>query len=202
MKKIGLLLIALSIGAALHAQSVTLLTFGGYTFKNTIEYSNAKAELGDGFQWGAGFEVGFEDKAVELIYQRMDPSASVRYYIGSIDAEIIEVGINYIMAGGTHYFPLNDMVSGFGTLDLGAGIFDPKDEGYETVTRFAWGLRGGLRFMASDRISLRIHAQLLSPVQGFGGGVWFGTGGASAGISTYSTIYQFDLGGSLNIKLK
>ncbi len=203
MKKTGLLLIVLSIGVACSAQSVTLLTFGGYTFKNTIEYSNAKAVLGDGFQWGAGFEVGLDDtRAVELIYQRQDPSASVRYYIGPVDAESIEVGVNYIMAGGTNYFPLNDAISGFGTVDLGAAIFDPKDSGYETITRFAWGLRGGFRIMASDRISMRVHGQLLSPVQGFGGGVWFGTGGASAGVSTYSTIYQFNLGGSVNIKLR
>lgn len=204
MKKQGcLLLILLAFGLAAQAQSVTLLTFGGYTFKNTIEYSNAKAVLGDGFQWGAGFEVGLDDtRSVELIYQRQDPSASVRYYVGSIDAESIEVGVNYIMAGGTNYFPLNETISAFGTVDLGAAIFDPKDSGYETITRFAWGLRGGLRIAASEKVSLRLHAQLLSPVQGFGGGVWFGTGGASAGVSTYSTIYQFNLGGSINFKLR
>ncbi len=205
MKKIGLLLITLTIGSAIHAQSVTLLTFGGYTFKNTINYSNAKAVLGDGFQWGGGFEVSLDDtRALEIIYQRMDPTASVRYYVGSSDAESIGVGVNYIMAGGTNYFPLNETISAFGTVDLGVGIFDPKEEGpnLETITRFAWGLRGGLRVAASEKISLRLHAQLLSPVQGFGGGVWFGTGGASAGVSTYSTIYQFNFGGSLNIKLK
>lgn len=204
MKKRGfLLLIALAVGSVVHAQSVTLLTFGGYTFKSTINYSNAKAVLGDGFQWGGGFEVALDDtKAVELIYQRQDPTASVRYYVGSVDAESVEVGVNYIMAGGTHYFPLNEVISGFGTVDLGAAIFDPKDSGYETITRFAWGLRGGLRVTTSERVSLRIHAQLLSPVQGFGGGLWFGSGGASAGVSTYSTIYQFNLGGSLNIKLR
>ncbi len=204
MKKRGfLLLIALAVGSGVHAQSVTLLTFGGYTFKNTINYSNAKAVLGDGFQWGGGFEVALDDtKAVELIYQRQDPTASVRYYVGTTDAESVEVGVNYIMAGGTHYFPLNEVISGFGTVDLGAAIFDPKDSGYETITRFAWGLRGGLRVTTSERVSLRIHAQLLSPVQGFGGGLWFGSGGASAGVSTYSTIYQFNLGGSLNIKLR
>jgi hypothetical protein len=204
MKKQGfLLLIVLSFGCAVQAQDVTLHTFGGYTFKNTIEYSNAKAVLVDWFQLGGGFEVSVDDaRAVELIYQRMDPTASVRYYVGINDAEAIEVGVNYIMAGGTNYFPLNETISAFGTVDLGAAIFDPKDEGYETITRFAWGLRGGLRIATSEKISLRLHAQLLSPVQGFGGGVWFGTGGASAGVSTYSTIYQFNFGGSINFKLR
>jgi hypothetical protein len=204
-KQIFLLFIMLAFVFTTQAQTVSLLTFGGYTFKNTINYANAKAVLGDGFQWGGGFEVKMDDsKAVELIYQRMDPTASIRYFVGSSDAESFGVGVNYIMAGGTHYFPLNEMISAFGTVDLGVGIFDPKDDApnLETITRFAWGIRGGLQVATSERISLRIHAQLLSPVQGFGGGVWFGSGGASAGVTTYSTIYQFDLGGSLIVKIR
>ena len=42
----------------------------------------------------------------------------------------------------------------------------------------------------------------MSPVQGAGGGFYFGTGGAGAGVSTYSTIYQFNVGGSINFRLK
>lgn len=206
MKKIGLIVIAIFVGIVAHAQTVTLLTFGGYTFKQTINYSNAEGVLGDGFQWGGGLEVGIDDnRAIELIYQRQDPTASVRYYPNPIDPDNqIGIGVNYIMLGGTNYFPINDMVSAFGTLDLGVGIFDPKEDGpnLETLTRFAWGLRAGIRVAASEKVSLRIHGQLLSPVQGYGGGVWFGTSGAGAGVTTYSTIYQFNLGGSLNFKLR
>ena len=34
-----------------------------------------------------------------------------------------------------------------------------------------------------------------------GGGLYFGTGGAGAGVSTYSSYYQFNLGGGLVFKL-
>lgn len=205
MKKLILVVIAFCLGYTAKAQSVTLLTFGGYTFKHTVNYANAKGVLGDGFQWGGGFEVGLDDsKAIEIIYQRQDPTVTYTDFFNSSNSRQIGVGVNYIMVGGTNYFPLNDMISAFGTVDLGAGIFDPKEEGpqLETITRFAWGLRGGLRVAASEKVSLRVHAQLMSPVQGFGGGLWFGTGGGGAGVSTYSTIYQFNLGGSVNIKLR
>jgi hypothetical protein len=56
--------------------------------------------------------------------------------------------------------------------------------------------------MASEKVSLRIHGQLLSPVQWAGGGFYFGTGGSGAGVTTGSTIYQFNVGGSLNYKLR
>jgi len=41
----------------------------------------------------------------------------------------------------------------------------------------------------------------LSAVQSFGGGLYFGTGGAGAGVTGYSTMYQWVLGGGLTYKL-
>jgi hypothetical protein len=38
-------------------------------------------------------------------------------------------------------------------------------------------------------------------VQGAGGGLYFGTGGAGAGVSTYSSMLQFGLGGGLTFAL-
>jgi hypothetical protein len=43
---------------------------------------------------------------------------------------------------------------------------------------------------------------LLSAVQAVGGGLYFGTGGAGAGVSGFSTFYQFSLGGGLVFKIK
>jgi len=180
--------------------TVTLLTFGGYTFQDQVDFEGGYGEIGDGFQWGGGFEVGMSDyNAVELIYQRMDPSTFVQ---GPLDRRYGEIGINYIMLGGTRYAPLNEKIAGFATLDAGVGFLSPKDTQYDGVTKFAWGLRLGVRIMASEKVSVRLHGQLMSPVQGAGGGFYLGTGGAGVGVSTYSTIYQFNLGGSLNFRLK
>ena len=46
-----------------------------------------------------------------------------------------------------------------------------------------------------------MQAGLLSAVQSVGGGVYFGTGGAGAGVSGYSTFYQWNLGGGLVFNL-
>ena len=203
MKKsiLTLLLITSCVFAYAQEKTVTLLTFGGYTFKDKIDFSEGYGEIGDGFQWGAGFEVGLSDEnAVELIYQRMDPTTFVQGPFG--ERRYGEVGINYIMLGGTRYAPINEKIAGFATLDAGVGFLSPKETGYESVTRFAWGLRLGLRMMTSEKVGIRIFGQLMSPVQGAGGGFYFGTGGTGAGVSTYSTIYQFNLGVSLTFKLK
>ncbi|MEQ1587672.1 MAG: hypothetical protein ABL895_17430 [Cyclobacteriaceae bacterium] len=203
MKK-GILLagIVLAMATAVWAQpSITLLTFESYTFPDKFETEYGTGKIQDGFQWGGGLEFGLsETTAVELIYQNLKTDAYYQGFDGRYDGK---VGINYAMLGGTRYAPVNDKISGFGTLDLGAAWSNPDPSlASESVTKFAIGGRLGVRIQGSEKVSLRLHAQLFSPVQWAGGGFYFGTGGSGAGVSTGSTIWQFNLGGSLNIKLK
>jgi len=199
----GLLII---VAMASWAQpTITLMTFESYTFADKFETEYGTGKIQDGFQWGGGLEFGLSDvAAVELIYQRLDTEA---YYDGfslsGTNRLSGQVGINYIMLGGTRYAPLNDKIAGFGTVNMGVGWMETSetlDSG--TPTKFSIGGRLGVRIMASEKVSLRIHTQLFSPVQWAGGGFYFGTGGSGAGVSTGSTIWQFNLGGSLNFKLK
>jgi hypothetical protein len=60
----------------------------------------------------------------------------------------------------------------------------------------------GLSIPTSEKFSLRLKTQLLSPVEWLGYGFYFGTGGNGASVTTGSTIYQFNLYRSLNFILK
>lgn len=206
MKSLTLCFAFLAIGSSLNAQSITLLTFESYTFadKFLTEYGDGK--FGDGFQWGAGLEFEIQPgSAIELIYQRMDADVSYDGYdSGSYERYNGTVGLNYIMLGVTGYRPVNDKVSGFGSFDMGVGFTSNVEETLysNNVTKFALGGRLGVRIAPSDKISVRLHAQLMSPVQWFGGGFYFGTGGGGAGVSTGTTIFQFNLGGSVNYRIK
>jgi len=183
--------------------SITLLTFGGYTFEDRLDFYDGYGRIGDGFQWGAGLEIGIgPDNAVEMYYQQLPTTGYLVSYFGDFN-EQGDVNMNYFMVGGTRYLPINDILSGFGSMDIGLAVISPQGRSeFDNTTKFAWGLRAGLRIMPAERFSMRIHAQLLSPVQAAGGGFYFGTGGSGVGVSTYSTIYQFNLGGSLNIRIK
>lgn len=202
MKRIMLLGFAMLVTIAAWAQpTVTLLTFESYTFADKFDTQYGTGKIQDGFQWGAGLEFGLsETAAVELIYQNLKTDV---YYQGFDRRYDGNVGINYAMLGGTRYLPVNDKISGFGSGDLGVAWSNPDSSlDSESVTKFAIGGRLGVRIMASEKVSLRLHAQLLSPVQWAGGGFYFGTGGGGAGVSTGSTIWQFNLGGSLNFRIK
>jgi opacity protein-like surface antigen len=180
-------------------QAITLLTFGSYTFADKFYTEDGyEGKVQDGFQWGGGLEFAPNDNiAVELIYQQLDTDGYINYP-GAQD--VGNVHLSYIMLGGTHYQPVSEKVSGFGTLDLGLGL--ASTDVTDTYEKFAWGGRLGLRIAPSEKVSIRLHAQLLSMVQAVGAGFTIGTGGAGAGVSGFSSFYQFNLGGSLNLRLK
>lgn len=139
--KRGILLTGLvfALATAAWAQpSITLLTFGGYTFPDQFDTEYGYGKVEDGFQWGAGLEFGLaETAAIELFYQGMNADA---YYDTNLTSRKTgKVGVNYAMIGGTRYAPFSDKVSGFGSFDLGVGWFNPDTElASEGATKFAW----------------------------------------------------------------
>lgn len=203
MKRVALLLFFLSVLGTCFAQqgAVRLLTFGGFTFEDKVDFSNGYGQVSDGFQWGVGVEFGLTDvNFAEIYYQRIDTKGyAVPRFSDRLEADI---GINYIMLGGTRYAPLSDVISAFGSMDVGVAVITAKDRPDQSnLTKFAWGVRAGIQVSPGDVASIRFHGQLLSPIQAAGGGFYFGTGGSGIGVSTYSSIYQFNLGGSLIVRI-
>lgn len=206
MRKTLLLLVSLSVSTLSLGQTIRLNGYGGYTFRDRfplggtygfggINYYYTEGEIKESAHFGGGLEFEFRpNMAVEIYYQNQPTTGSIRF--SNWDATSGDVSVNYLMLGGLRYAPFSDKVKGFGGLLLGAAW---ADSNYGSSTKFAWGGRLGLFITPSDRFGIRLGAQLLSPVQGAGGGLYFGTGGASAGVSTYSTIYQFGFFGGISI---
>ena len=181
------------------AQNVKLNFFGGYTFQDKFntsggyygyDYSNAR--IGEAPHFGGSIEFELRpNKCLELLYQNQ---ATQGYINGSyIEFGPYDISINYLMIGGVGYKPFNEVVSGYGGLNVGCGFMT----GDANATKFAWGGKLGLQVNASPKVGIKLGCQLFSAVQGFGGGFYFGTGGASAGVTTYSSIYQFGFTGGL-----
>jgi hypothetical protein len=149
-----------------------------------------------------------EDMGVELLYYRQDTEAPITYWRPSdiaVQNKTVQLGVNYIMLAGNRYLKPGQKVEPYGGFMLGMAIFsnkNPSPGGEDGATKFAWGVRLGTNIWASEKVGLKIQAQLLSAVQGMGGGLYFGTGGSGAGVSTYSSLLQFGLGGGLVFKLK
>ncbi len=209
MKKILTLLLLFALRPFNAQVEISLLTFESYSFADKVVTDDGfDGKINDGFQWGGGFEFLFRERmAIELIYQRLDTDGYLFRPVVSgtnivTDQTAGKIGIDYYLLGGTRYQPFTEKISGFSTLNAGLGVISTKDNNKDSNTeKVCWGARLGLKFKASDKVSIRVHGQLLSAVQALGGGIYLGTGGTGAGVTGYSTFWQFNLGGSINFLL-
>ena len=202
----------LSMAQNTPVDGLILKGYGAYVFDDRFD---ARFDFGryydgkiiGGFQWGAGMEYRLQpDTGVELMYFRQETNAPTDYVI-NIEPRFtdFDLNINYILLGGLRYADLGGGdIEAFGGAAIGVMFADatnPDTRSSGSVTKFAWGIRGGLTFWGSERAGVMLQAQLLSAVQSMGGGLYFGTGGGGVGISSYSTLFQFGLGGGLVFKL-
>jgi hypothetical protein len=214
MKKIFFVLFASCLASLTYSQNIRLNAYGSYVFDDKIDnyYSSSRymqGKIKGGFMWGGGLEFRAHDYyGIELLYQRLDTHAPMDYWDyneNKAEHTNFDLSVNYIMVGGARsVHHAGSKAEPYGGFMLGMAILDAtnpdKNQSY-SATKFAWGLRGGTNIWASERVGIKLQAQLLSIPQGAGGTLYFGTGGAGAGVSTYSTMLQFVLGGGLTFKL-
>ena len=219
MKKVFFLLLLSGIAGMVHAQSpqpekARINGYANYVFDDKFDsyydaYNYYNGKIKGGFQWGIGAEFMLKPMyGLELMYLNQSTTAPTTYQggIGStLKTENFDMNIGYLLLGGNRYLQKpGSKVEGFG--GLGAGIAflsvtNPSNNNKNSATKFGWTARLGANIWASERFGIKLQTQLLSIAQGFGGGLYFGTGGAGAGVSTYSSIYQFVLGGGITFKV-
>jgi len=214
MKK--LLTIALLLtGSYLFAQTGASVRLNGYalyafddnnvdSYYSDTDYFDGKFE--GGFQYGGGLEVlPAPAIGVEISYLRLDSKAPMEYYNDGIQYTDFDLAQNWLFLGFNKYLPVNPKLEPFAGIQLGMDILNvenPDNGNTGSATKFAWGIKAGAHVWVNEKVGLKLQLGLMSAVQAMGGGVYFGTGGAGAGISGFSTYYQFNLGGGLVFKLR
>ena len=212
MKKLFLALILIA-GVSSVAKSqvkVQLFPFAGYTFQDKLYFYDGEAKISDGMTYGGSLTaiLGMFN-AVELTYSRQDVDVSATYgYYDSrgryvTTTEGTKAAMNYVFIGGNRLFPIpnNEKLNMFTGFDLGVGWLAPSESQYSTMTKFSMGLKGGMKYMFSDKIGMRLQANLNFPVTNLGAGIMISSSGASAGVTGYVPILQFGFNGGIIINL-
>jgi hypothetical protein len=193
------------------AQGVHLIGYSSYVFDDKVDsyYSNTSyfnGTIKGGYSWGAGLEfMAAPTKGIELKYLHRATTAPMEYYDNVVKHTTFDVGLNYILIGANNYFKTGGKVEPYAGADLGVALIyitNPDNSKENSSTKFAWDIKLGANIWVNEKVALKLQADLLSAVQSAGGGVYFGTGGAGAGVSAYSTMYQWGLGGGLVFKIK
>ncbi|HET9280039.1 MAG TPA: hypothetical protein VFN95_17715 [Flavitalea sp.] len=206
MKRILSTLIAISLFYSTSvAQEFRLNGFAGYLFDDHVDSYYSATEyfegtIKGGFRWGLGAEYMLHPQyGIGIIYYRQDTEAPMTYYDQGVKSRDFDLGCSWLMAAFTRYMK-KDNIELYGGGELGAvffGLDNSLSGSSESATKFAWGLNLGTNIFFSEKVGLKVQIDLHSASQAVGGGFYFGTGGAGTGVSSYSTIYQFGIGGGL-----
>jgi len=185
------------------SQTVEITPFGGYVFPGTMNGSEGEIRFLGNAQYGGMISIGVNRVMdIDLIYNRSDTKADVTtYYALGNNIWDIPVSINYMHIGFTKNFRINPMVSPYLGFNLGACVIAPKEDTYIDQWFFSMGINGGAKIYFSDRVGIKLQAQLMMPIQGGGFSFYAGTGGSGGGVTTYATLAQFGCTGGLIILL-
>jgi hypothetical protein len=202
-----LILMLIVFGLSANAQKKPEIRLNGYaigTFNDHVSsyYSSTdqfEGNIKGGLQWGFGIEIKPRKMTgIEFLYNRIDTKADMIYYNPLKNSGTFNTSINNYFLSINRYFSNNDKFEGYGGLML--GVTDAK-VGNQSATKFGYGFKLGGNIWFSPKVGLKLQGQVNSASQAVGGGFYLGTGGAGAGVSSYSTFYQWGLGGGLVFKL-
>jgi hypothetical protein len=212
MKKLMLIPVLIFITVSASAQAkVRLNAYGSYVFDDGFDvYYDANTyysgKVSGGAQWGGGIEVMTHPYySVELLYLNKSTTAPTNFKISLADParqENFDISLNYIMLAGNG-FRSTGKVEGYGGFMLGALISDvssPSTGKSGSHTSFAWGGRAGANIWTSSKVGIKLQAQVLASSNATGGELYFSYYGPVV-LETYSTLWQFGLGGGLTFKL-
>jgi opacity protein-like surface antigen len=214
-KKILLLIILALIAQTGFSQEMRVNTYGGYVFKDKVDsyYSSSSyynGQIQDGARWGGGIEYVIpEIGGIEIQYLRQNTNAPTVYSDiihsgGQLQQTDFNLRLNWLMLNSTRYFPVSEQLEPFAGFGLGMGIFsliNPDTNNERSATKFAYNFRGGINLWLVNNLAFRAQASLFSAVQSMGGGLYFGTGGTGAGLSSYSSMFQFGFDGGLVFRI-
>ena len=214
-KKILLLIILALIAQTGFSQEMRVNTYGGYVFKDKVDsyYSSSSyynGQIQDGARWGGGIEYVIpEIGGIEIQYLRQNTNAPTVYSDiihsgGQLQQTDFNLRLNWLVLNSTRYFPVSEQLEPFAGFGLGMGIFsliNPDTNNERSATKFAYNFRGGINLWLVNNLAFRAQASLFSAVQSMGGGLYFGTGGTGAGLSSYSSMFQFGFDGGLVFRI-
>jgi hypothetical protein len=214
MKKIIFITVLVLTGyIAMSQAKVRLNVYGAYVFDDSFDEvydanTYFRGTIKGGFQWGGGIEiVPHPYTSVEIMYLRKSTDAPIDFKSGSgiIDrTENFEVTHDYIMLVGNGLMPTeNPKIEPYAGLMGGiviTNVKSPSTGGSDSESNFAWGGRIGTNIWFSEKIGLKLQAQILAASRATGGDVYYGYWGPVA-VSTYTTLWQFGLGGGLSFRL-
>ena len=182
------------------AKSFALNLYGGYNFKDKVNFDAFYGHVTEAVQYGAGLEYfPSRNKSFELRWLSMSTDFPLygRASGNHLNAGKDKGSINYILIGGNSYFasdPAAKALPYFGA-GLGVGLLAMKEGG--NSTDFAWDAKLGVKIRTASTVSFNIQAYVQSVVSAVGYDYYYYPGWGTTAFTDYASIFQFGLGGAV-----
>jgi Outer membrane protein beta-barrel domain len=182
-------------------------TYGSMWGGNISTY-NGKLRTATGPSYGFALDIPVQKAmAVELSYTRQD--GAIDYDTRNGKTKLTDMSVNYWHIGAVRGLT-EGKIRPFVTTSLGATYYSPsassvniegEDFRVDSVTKFSFAIGAGFKayFGKAEKIGIRASIKTLPTLYNTGGGVWFGTGGASVGV-TGNAIWQWEAAAGLTVK--
>lgn len=200
MKKNLTLAILLFTSTMLFAQSVEITPLYGYTISGKVDRYYGTYDIKNDMLFGAILSVEIDLMSyVELSYVRTNTELLAQPAVGEWNT--FGMGIEHYQAGFLREFNDGKVVP-FAKAMLGTSRYVQTTRGSEAYWRFSVGIGGGLKYFFTERLGLRLHTNLMLPMEFAGGGIFCGNGGGcSGGVGFDVPVVNWELGGGLIIRV-
>ena len=208
--KLSIMLLALGLvsGSTIQAQLYEVSGLYGYQLGGKAFYSGGNLRMDDGEEFNVNFGINVRTGVtVELTYASMTDGLYIQdnlfvpreTKISDIKAEWFHIGVMRSKNNG--------QARPFGGLSMGMTAFSPRNPNLEAIgnrslpntERFSFILKGGMKYMFTENIGLRVQGELMVPVNWGGLYIEVGSGGSSTGVSLGSSTIIGGFSGGLII---
>jgi hypothetical protein len=189
------LCLAFAVPFGLKAQHLEVGPFAGYETGGKVYTNLGYLRVSGGLNFGGTISFGLdEDAQFEFSYNHMNSTLSLDN--GEHIINQTPVNVDYYMFGLVGAQRLGDRFLPFYGGSLGWVHYGTPDEKYGNESLFAINIQGGMKFLITEKIGIKIQARLLMPLyaQGY---YYAGTGGAGYGITSTCIMVQGDFTGGL-----
>jgi len=185
--------------AAGYSQHLSVNLFGGYTFRDKLDFYQSYAYINGGGMFGASIEgVNTQGTGLELLYQYQSTAIPVYTYLNNAKvADNSSSVVSYLLLNFEQYYMNNPKVMPYGGIGFGVAFYKGNSPNTSSDAQFAWDLKGGVKIMAASKFGIKIGAQLLGSAKATGTSFYVPYPGYVYPYTTYTTILQFGLTGGL-----
>lgn len=197
LKTASIVAIVILFSINIKAQTVELTAAYGYQFGSKLDYgynSYLKINEGDQYSFTIGVDM-FKGAKTEVTWVHQNTHVSERR--NGVNSTITDLNADWILIGASKYFEKDKLVPFIGG-GIGTVAFNSINEwkygsnSIDTKWYFAMAIKAGANYMFNKNWGLNVQGNLMFPVQW--GGVYFGTGGGGASLSSTTLIGGFSGG--------